>query len=68
MELEELRTKKKELESRLQDVILEELAWFKGETGWTPDGIYVEFIDATSWGDPRPTYILGKVTVKLEAI
>ncbi|MHA2265457.1 MAG: hypothetical protein ACXAEN_23965 [Candidatus Thorarchaeota archaeon] len=68
MDLEDLRTAKKTLEGLIRDDIALRLKEFEADTGWTPSGIYVNFVETTTWGAPRPEYTLSSVTVKLEDI
>jgi hypothetical protein len=68
MTLEEIREAKAELQKNLVDAMRPLLNEFIAESGVEVRGITCNFIDVTSFSDPKRRLILGGVIVNLEDI
>ncbi len=66
MDIEELRKRRSRLESRLADLIQDELIDFRRDTGFSPEYIGVNLIEVRTLGDKEPEYVVSKVDVSLK--
>jgi len=66
MEIQEFKDKKRKLENDIEREISRLIIHFRRETGYSPDNISIDLIDATTIGEENRAFIIGEVTTNVE--
>jgi hypothetical protein len=66
MDIQDLRKRKKKLESDIEKSISSLLIKFQTETKFSPDYINVNLVEVTTIGEENKVYVVGNVTTNIE--
>jgi len=65
MDIDQIRIARREMEDAIRLAVTTALKKFRIKTGLSPQGINIQMVDVTSFGDRERCYVVGEVCVDI---
>ena len=66
MNIHEFKKKKNDLESQISTVVSRMIEDFRKDTGFSPNSIYIQMLDVTTFNDKEKQYVIGNCHLDIE--